>query len=179
MLMVETRATANTPDQPPSITIGISRSATPKAIPIALLCPARSSGDRASHGFDRVSVRVCSEVEKTTGRIITHLFFYPDGPRAGEAIGSFRKAWATACDKAKLPDLRFHDLRQSAAVQMLEAGIPDTHAMSLLGHQTRSIFDRYAISGRDVLRSQVAKLGEHYSRLPEPDRKVVSIGTGS
>ena len=115
------------------------------------------------------------EVEKTTDQIITRLFFYPEGPRTGEAIGSFRKAWATACDKAKLSGLRFHDLRRSAAVQMLEAGIPDTHAMSLLGHQTRSIFDRYAISGREVLRSQVAKLGEHYGSAPEPDRQVVSI----
>jgi hypothetical protein len=41
--------------------------------------------------------------------------------------------------------------------------------------ETTSIFTRYAISGRHVLRSQVAKLAEHYGAGPESERKVVSI----
>jgi hypothetical protein len=60
---------------------------------------------------------------------------------------------------------------------MLEAGIPETHAMRLLGHRTRSIFSRYAISNRHVLRSQVEKLAEHYGTAPKPNRKVISLGT--
>ena len=36
-------------------------------------------------------------------------------------------------------------------------------------------FDRYAISGRTVLRKQTKKLGEHFSGPPEPDRKVVGL----
>ena len=82
----------------------------------------------------------------------------------------------TACDDAGLPGLRFHDLRRSAAVQLLEAGLAEVHAQRLMGHKTRSIFDRYAISGRKVLRAQVAKLGEVYGQAPKPDQKIVSIG---
>lgn len=58
---------------------------------------------------------------------------------------------------------------------MLAAEIPENHAMRLLGHRTRSIFDRYAISNRGVLRSEVAKLAEHYGVEPKPDRKVVPL----
>ncbi len=53
---------------------------------------------------------------------------------------------------------------------MLEAGIPEVHAQRFMGHETRSIFDRYAISSRTVLRSQAKKLGEHYGdSAPEPE----------
>lgn len=70
-------------------------------------------------------------------------------------------------------------VRKSAAVQMREAGIPEAHAMQFLGHKTASIFRRYAISNRAVLRSQARKLGAHYGEQPRPDRKVVRMGGGS
>ena len=58
---------------------------------------------------------------------------------------------------------------------MLEAGIPESHAMQLLGHRTRSIFDRYAISGRRVLKNQTRKLGQLYGSAPDKDRKVINL----
>lgn len=115
------------------------------------------------------------EIERRTGKVINSLFFFYEGKKAGEAIKTFRRSWKKACTDAALPGLRFHDLRRSAAVQMLEAGIPETHAMRFLGHKTRSIFSRYAISGRSVLRAQAGKLGERFASAPEPDHKVVGL----
>lgn len=115
------------------------------------------------------------EVEKRTGRIVDSLFFFYGGKKAGARVKHFRRSWKRACEEAGLTGLRFHDLRRSAAVQLLEAGIPETHAMRFLGHKTRSIFDRYAISGRRVLRSQAKKLGERYASPPKPERKVVGL----
>lgn len=115
------------------------------------------------------------EIERRTGKVINSLFFFYEGKKAGESIKTFRRSWKKACTDAALPGLRFHDLRRSAAVQMLEAGIPETHAMRFLGHKTRSIFSRYAISGRSVLRAQAGKLGERFASAPEPDRKVVGL----
>ncbi len=81
----------------------------------------------------------------------------------------FRKRWASACITAglfrvvtetggterKVPALLVHDLRRSAIRNYARAGVRETDAMSLSGHTTRSMFDRYNITSeqdqRDAL----------------------------
>lgn len=66
------------------------------------------------------------------------------------------KAWKTACDKAKIYDLHFHDLRHTFATRIVEAGTPMALAMKLTGHSQLSTFQRYNNTTHDATR-QVAK----------------------
>jgi integrase len=65
--------------------------------------------------------------------------------REGNPILEFRRAWASACKKAELSGRNFHDLRRSAVVNLIDAGVPVVTAMSLSGHSTFSMFKRYGI----------------------------------
>ena len=63
----------------------------------------------------------------------------------GAQIGNFRRAWLRACRQAGLGHRWFHSLRRSAARNMSLQGIPEKVIMSIMGHKTRVMFDRYNI----------------------------------
>jgi integrase len=66
--------------------------------------------------------------------------------RDGKPIGDFRKAWATACDKAGMSGLHFHDFRRSAARNLRRAqGVGPEVGMKITGHETDAMWRRYSI----------------------------------
>jgi integrase len=58
---------------------------------------------------------------------------------------NLREEWTKATVAAEMPGLLVHDLRRSAIRNLIAAGVPEKVAMSISGHKTRAVFDRYHI----------------------------------
>src|SRR5208282_5105379 len=71
--------------------------------------------------------------------------------------------------RAGLPDIRFHDLRHSAASLLLALNVHPRVVMELLGHSQISLtMNTYSHVVSDVLRDAVGKLGTVLGTDPTP-----------
>ena len=89
---------------------------------------------------------IAERLQRSTETICPWVFH-----RHGTPIKRFSAAWRTACTLAGCPGKIPHDLRRTAVRNLIRAGVTESVAMTLTGHQTRSVFDRYnIISSRDL-----------------------------
>lgn len=100
---------------------------------------------------------------KKTGVIVPWVFFREiaegrGGEKKPRRIGSFTKAWKSACATAGCPGRIPHDLRRTAIRNLVRAGIPERVAMRMTGHKTASVFQRYNIVSDGDLREAARKL---------------------
>jgi integrase len=104
-------------------------------------------------------VKRVEALQARLGRIIPWLFPHGGkGSRAGEPRRDFRKAWTTACKAAGVPGRVRHDFRRTAVRNMVNAGVPERVAMTMTGHKTRSVFDRYHIVSPGDLQEAARRL---------------------
>jgi len=116
----------------------------------------------AIHSKNRVacSVPLCGEVREIvnrrrrervvkseSGEISLSRYVFHQGN--GVQIGDFRRSWKTALKQAGVAPKLFHDLRRTAARNLVAAGVPESVAMSITNHKTRAMFSRYAITSEN------------------------------
>ncbi len=85
---------------------------------------------------------VIEELERRPRTLHIDLVFHSEVKRGQPR--NVRQAWEVARRNAGLPKFRFHDLRHSAATELLRAGIDSRVVASVLGHKTMAMMKRYA-----------------------------------
>lgn len=117
-------------------------------------------------------------IQRQQGVVVPWVFH-----RQGKPIAGLRRAWDRACYRAGLPcsveteigrdgkprikqikaAAIIHDFRRTAVRNLVRAGVPESVAMKLTGHKTRSVFERYNVTSPSDLLNAAAMLNTFHN----------------
>ncbi len=150
---------SNVPTDP-----GIESHKVPRFVTDMIRSPAAGEGIMLKDGSTNVNAAAL-DVQARTERSIAEAA--TDGFLSGPNTCVTRKAWHTACEKAGWPGMLRHDFRRTAVRNMVNKNIPERVAMTVTGHKTRAVFDRYHIVSPGDVKEVARRLTGTFSGTPE------------
>lgn len=107
---------------------------------------------------------------------------YPRCPwvchRKGERLKSIRRTWRTTTEAVGLEGMRMHDFRRTGIRDMVSAGVPEKVAMTISGHKTRSVFDRYNIVNETNLKTAAEMIRVYHQAQKIKNDPLMGIVSG-
>jgi len=79
-------------------------------------------------------------------------------------VKSFDHGWTALMKRLGMSGVLFHDLRRTGVRNLVRAGVPETVAMKISGHKTRSVFDRYYVTSEEDLKEAANRLDAYIQR---------------
>jgi len=90
----------------------------------------------------------------------------------GRRVVGFDKAWKGLMAELGLGGHRFHDFRRCGVRNLIRAGVPESVAMRISGHKTRSVFERYNITDEKDLQDAAHKMEAFFANGPGNGQRV-------
>jgi integrase len=118
------------------------------------------SGHSRSIPMNRIARRELLDLHRASGN--TEYVFFNEKTKKPRT--DLKNGFRTACRVAGLDDLRFHDLRHTAATRLADAGIGTRDIMAILGHRSMQTSARYTHATDEGLRRAVEALAQRQTR---------------
>jgi integrase len=97
-------------------------------------------------------------LEREMGIISPWLFVHLRAPHKGQRTRDFDRRWRRMCREVGCAGMFKHDLRRTAAREMVRLGVPEKVIMQIGGWKTRSMFDRYHVMAEQDRRDATRRL---------------------
>lgn len=104
------------------------------------------------------------QYQTKSGPALSEYVFHVNGKPLGDT--GFERRWRKAATVAGLEGKLFHDLRRTAARNMVRDGTPQAVAMKVTGHETDAMFTRYNIVTTEDTREAMRRVAERMKANP-------------
>jgi integrase len=85
----------------------------------------------------------------------------------GKHFSTIRRAFTSACLRAGIKGLRFHDLRHTFGTRLIRSGVDIVTVQHLLGHYSVTVTQRYTHTDAGQKRAAVNRLAARAGQIPE------------